>query len=203
MLIKTLEVGQLGTNCYVVMDETTLDCAVIDPGDEVNTIMDYLESNKLKCKYIFITHGHFDHTMATNALAEETGATVCIHDLDTRVQFENAQFCFSPPDGSILYSEGAVMKVGNLEFHVYETPGHSPGSVVLKCENALFTGDTLFRDSCGRTDLPGGDMDTLMRSLKKLANLEGAFEVYPGHMGASTLNYEREHNYYMTYSQNK
>ncbi len=202
MLIKTLEVGQMGTNCYVAIDETTMICAVIDPGDEVNTIMDYLEDNKLKCKYIFITHGHYDHTMAVNDLAAETGATVCIHDADTKVQVGSAPFAFSPPDGSVLYSEGAVMQVGLLDFEVIETPGHSPGSVVLKCENALFTGDTLFRDSCGRTDLPGGDMDTLMRSLKKLASLKGDFEVYPGHMGSSTLNYEREHNYYMSYSQN-
>lgn len=200
MLIKELEVGHLGTNCYIVTDEDTLECAVIDPGDESNTILDYIEENKLTCRYIFITHGHYDHTMAANAVAEETGATVCINDADTKAQLGTAQFAFIPPDGSILYAEGAVMRVGALEFHVIETPGHSPGGVTLRCGDVLFTGDTLFRDSCGRTDLPGGDMDVLMGSLKKLAMLEGDFEVYPGHMGATTLERERKFNYYMTYA---
>lgn len=198
MLIKDFQLGQIETNCYIVSDETSLECAVIDPGDESNTVLNYLEENKLKCRFIFLTHGHYDHTMAVEAVAEATGAKVCINERDTKATVGNAPFAFSPPDGSILYTDGAVMRVGDLEFHVIETPGHSPGSVTLRCENVLFTGDTLFRDSCGRTDLAGGDMDTLMRSLRKLGDLPGDYEVYPGHMDSTTLERERRFNYYMT-----
>ena len=202
MLIKDFQLGQLETNCYIVTDENTLECAVIDPGDESNTVLDYLEDNHLKCRFIFLTHGHYDHTMAVQAVAEETGAVVCINEKDTKANIGSAPFAYSPPDGSILYSEGAVMHVGSLDFHVIETPGHSPGSVTLRCENALFTGDTLFRDSCGRTDLPGGDMETLMKSLRRLAELPGDYEVYPGHMDSTTLERERRFNYYMNYAVN-
>ena len=200
MLIKDFQLGQLGTNCYIVTDENTLECAVIDPGDEVNTILDYLEDNNLKCRFIFLTHGHYDHTMAVNDLAAETGAKVCIHENDAKASIDNAPFTFCPPDGSILYAEGAVMHVGGLDFKVLETPGHSPGSVTLQCGDVLFTGDTLFMGSCGRTDLPGGDMNTLMRSLKRLAMLPGDYEVYPGHMDSSTLERERRFNYYLRYA---
>ena len=200
MLIKDFQLGQLETNCYIVTDEDTLECAVIDPGDESNTVLDYLEDHKLRCRFIFLTHGHYDHTMAVAALAEETGAAVCINERDTKATEENAPFAYSPPDGAILYSEGDVMRVGSLEFRVMETPGHSPGSVTLICGDALFTGDTLFRDSCGRTDLPGGDMNTLLRSLRRLAELPGDYEVYPGHMVSTTLERERRFNYYMRYA---
>ena len=200
MLIKTLPVGHLETNCYVVTDENTLECAVIDPGDESNTVLDYLESNKLKCKYIFLTHGHFDHTMAVNTVHKETGAVVCIHEKEINTDGKGGLYAFIPPQGTIHYKEGDVMKVGGLEFHVIETPGHTPGGVTLRCENTLFTGDTLFKDSCGRTDFPGGDMQTLMKSLRRLAELPGDYEVYPGHMDSTTLDRERRFNYYMKYA---
>ena len=196
MLIKSLTVGPIETNCYIVTDEDTLQCAVIDPGDESNTIMDYLEDNHLTAKYIFLTHGHFDHTTAVAAVQEETGAAVCIHRADVGV----GDYRFTPPAGAIFYGEGDTFTVGALTFRVIETPGHTPGGVCLLCENALFCGDTLFRDSCGRTDLPGGDMPTLMQSLKKLASLPGDYEVYPGHMESSTLDRERRFNYYMRYA---
>ena len=200
MLIKTLPLGQLETNCYIVTDEDSLCCAVIDPGDESNTVLDYLESNHLKCKYIFLTHGHFDHTMAVNAVHEETGATVCINEKDARADIPSAPYRFTPPDGSVFYKEGDEFRVGKLTFYVMETPGHTLGGVTLRCENALFTGDTLFRDSCGRTDFPGGDMNVLMSSLKKICALDGDYEVYPGHMDSSTLERERMFNYYCRYA---
>ncbi|MDL2300599.1 MBL fold metallo-hydrolase [Clostridiaceae bacterium OttesenSCG-928-D20] len=197
MLIKTLEVGHIITNCYIVTDENTLECAVIDPGDESGTILDYLEDNKLKCKYIFITHGHYDHTMAASAVSEETGAVICMNEKDSEASMNSAPFRFTPPEGSIFYKEGDSFQVGGLTFKILETPGHSPGGVTIICENALFTGDTLFRDSCGRADLPGGDMDVQLKSLKKLSDLEGDFEVYPGHMESTTLDRERRFNFYV------
>ena len=196
MLIKTLTVGQIETNCYVVTDEDTLQCAVIDPGDESNTIMDYLEEHHLTAKYIFLTHGHFDHTMAVNAVHDETGATVCMNKADAGT----GDYRFQPPAGSVWYGEGDSFQVGGLTFRVMETPGHTPGGVCLVCENALFCGDTLFRDSCGRTDLPGGDMGQMLRSLRRLHDLPGDYEVYPGHMDSSTLERERHFNYYMKYA---
>ena len=200
MLIKTLPVGYLGTNCYIVTDENTLKCAIVDPGADSNTILDYVESNKLATEAIFLTHGHFDHNMALDAVVEATGAPVYINKRDIHLgrhsMYNKSKTLIE--DGRVRwYAEGDVITVGSLDFHVLETPGHSPGSVTLKCESALFTGDTLFRDSCGRTDLEGGDMDTLLESLRRLAGLEGDFEVYPGHEETSTLNRERAFNYYM------
>lgn len=200
MLIKTLTVGQIETNCYIVTDEDTLECAVIDPGDESNAILDYLEEHHLKAKYIFLTHGHFDHTMAVAAVHEETGATVCMDRLDAGAVIENAPFRFNPPADTVWYKDGDVFRVGGLTFEVLETPGHTPGGVCLICGDAIFTGDTLFRDSCGRTDLEGGDMQALLKSLKRLGDLPGDYEVYPGHMDSTTLDRERRFNYYMRYA---
>lgn len=197
MLIKDLQLGQIQTNCYIVTDENTLECAVIDPGDESNEVLDYLETNHLKCRYIFLTHGHFDHTMAVNEVAAQTGATVCMNEKDLDTCANDIYFRFVPPEGTIYYKEGDEFKVGSLVFHVLETPGHTPGGVTLMCENALFTGDTLFRDSCGRTDFPGGSMEVQLKSLKRLYDLPGDYEVYPGHMSSTTLERERRYNYYM------
>ncbi len=114
-----------------------------------------------------------------------------MNEKDSNVTIGTAPFRFSPPEGTVFYSEGDIVKVGGLEFHVMETPGHTPGGVTLRCGDALFTGDTLFAGSCGRTDFPGGDLDALMRSLKRICDIEGDFEVYPGHMQSSTLERER------------
>ena len=195
MLIKTLPVGQLETNCYVVTDEAALRCAVIDPGDESNTILDYLEENHLRCEAILLTHGHFDHVGAVAAVAEETGAKVYMCRWDDLHGLE-AHLPFTLPAGGAYYGEGDVVEVGSLRFEVIATPGHTPGSVCLRCGEALFTGDTLFRGSCGRTDLPGGSMEEELQSLKKLCLLPGDYEVYPGHMDATTLDRERTLNYY-------
>ena len=198
MLIKKIQVGHIETNCYVVSDEKTLDCAVIDPGDESNTILDYIEENKLVCGHIFITHGHFDHTMAMEAVKGETGAVVYILERDAEIAREHNR---SLSDGDfVFYKEGDVIKVGGLEFRVMETPGHTPGGVTLICENSLFTGDTLFKDSCGRTDFKEGDMQVMQQSLRSLAMLDGDYDVYPGHMDSTTLERERRFNYYMRYA---
>ena len=196
MLIKTLPVGQLETNCYVVTNESTLECVVIDPGDESNTILDYIESNHLKCTAIMITHGHYDHTGAADAVAEETGATVYMNSRDDARVIESRQLPYRLPENGINYDDGDIIDAAGLRFEIIATPGHTPGGVTIKCEDCLFTGDTLFRGSLGRTDLDGGDMDKELASLKKLCSLEGDYEVYPGHMGSTTLQRERSFNYY-------
>ena len=177
MIIKCFPVGHLETNCYIVTDEETKLAAAVDPGDESNVILDYLEENRITLKEILLTHGHYDHTGAVEA--EGPG--------------ESFRF-YSPLGGIGTYAEGDEIPVGGLTFRVLETPGHSPGSVSLVCGPALFCGDTLFRDSAGRTDLPGGDLDTEMASLKRLALLPGDYEVYPGHMDGTTLDRERSVN---------
>ncbi len=203
MLIKTLPVGHLETNCYVVTDEDTLNCAVIDPGEESNTILDYIESNHLKCKVIMITHGHFDHVGAVNAVAEETGAKVYMNKKDDARYDESGYMRFQLPEGGAYYDQGDVVELDSLRFEIFATPGHTRGGVSIRCQNALFTGDTLFKGSCGRTDFPGGDMDEELRSLKKLCQLKGDYEVYPGHMDPSTLERERQFNYYCRVAMDK
>ena len=194
MLIKGFSVGQLGTNCYVVTDETTLCCAVIDPGAESGTILNYIDDNRLRPQAIFITHGHYDHTGAVASVYEATGATVYIHALDVNAEGVDDEMRYRGGDELRFYKEGDVIPVGKLEFHVMETPGHSRGSVTLRCEDALFTGDTLFRGSCGRTDFPGSSGVAMMGSLRRLASLEGDYEVYPGHMDPTSLERERRFN---------
>ncbi len=194
MLIKCFSVGQLGTNCYVVTDEKTLCCAVIDPGAESGTILNYIDDNGLRPQAIFITHGHYDHTGAVASVYEATGATVYIHALDVNAEGMDDEMRYKGGDELRFYKEGDVIPVGNLEFRVMETPGHSRGSVTLRCEDALFTGDTLFRGSCGRTDFPGSSAVAMIGSLRRLASLEGDYEVYPGHMDSTSLERERRFN---------
>ena len=203
MLIKSFILGAYETNCYIVTDEKTRECAVIDPGADASTVLDYLEDNRLDCRCILLTHGHFDHTGAVEDVREETGCAVYVHSKDNGVTVGGGYYAFEAPEGAIFYKEGDIVAVGGIRFAVMETPGHTPGSVTLLCaeegsgDQALFTGDTLFRDSCGRTDFPGGSVDAMLSSLKRLAMLEGDYEVYPGHMDASTLDRERRYNYFV------
>ena len=203
MLIKTLALGPLETNCYIVTDETSLESAVIDPGGDASILLDYLEDNHLSVRFVLLTHGHFDHVGAVPDVLEETGAALCMHKNDDGVSIGGDYYEFTAPEGTQFYKEGDVVSVGSLSFTVLETPGHTPGSVCLLCtetgsgDRALFSGDTLFRDSCGRTDFPMGSDADMLRSLKRLAELPGDCEVYPGHGFSTTLDRERSVNYFM------
>ena len=200
MEIKTLAVGQLETNCYVIIDEENRVCAIVDPGDESNVILNFVEELKLSPRAIFITHGHYDHTMVADELAMEWDVPVYIHEKEVATGHGFHRYQYAAKENIRHYKEGDKIQVGNLTVHVMETPGHSPGSVVLQVESSLFTGDTLFRDGCGRTDLPGGDMDTLMRSLGRIYRLKGVEDVYPGHAEATTLERERRFNHYLKHA---
>ena len=201
MLIKTITVGHLEANCYVVTDESTLLSAVIDPGDEANSISDYIEDNHLKPQAIFLTHGHHDHFRAAASVSEECGnIPIYLHKNDVAPGPKHEFYRFTPTETTRTYQEGDTFSIGSMTFRVIETPGHSDGSVCLICGDVMFTGDTLFHSSCGRTDLPGGDMDKLMDTLRKLYRLEGEYEIYPGHMDPTSLDKERHFNYYLRYA---
>lgn len=197
MLIKTLEVGYLQTNCYIVTDENTLECAVIDPGADAGHIATYLEDNKLKPRAILLTHGHFDHCMGVNDLAEELDLPVYMNEKDLGREIGNNYWTFDPPEDTRFVKEGDEIQVGGLTFRVIECPGHTPGGLTYQVENCLFTGDTLFRLSCGRYDFPASSSVELTLSLTKLRDLEGDYEVYPGHEAPTTLEFERRFNPYV------
>ena len=198
MKIKVLPVGELGTNCYILEDEDSKLAALIDPGDEAGRILEQVEKDGMQVKYILLTHGHYDHTTAVPELHEKLPeAEIYIHQADSHGAGGRLFPLASQVDDLLLYDEGDVLKLGGLTIEVMSTPGHSLGSVVLKVEDVLFTGDTLFAGSCGRTDLRGGNYEQMLASLKRLALLEGDYHVLPGHDVASTLERERKSNYYM------
>ena len=198
MTIKTLQVGPIMTNCYLLSDETAGVCALIDPGDEAPRALDMVARSGCQLQYILLTHGHYDHTGAVGELQAKWPETPVY--LNRRDVYADActQQLFPLLSGDVRdYDEGDTVAVGGLTVTVLATPGHSEGSVTLRCQDALFCGDTLFAGSCGRTDFPGGSMEKMMASLRRLGQLEGDLRVLPGHMEASTLDRERRWNPYL------
>ena len=203
MNIKTLQVGPIGTNCYLLIDEKTKLCAVIDPGGDADRILAALRKLDVQVSHILLTHGHYDHTGAVADLRARW-PQVPVY-LNRRDQYEGdayLQQLFPPVAGTRSYNEGDTIAVGGLTLSVLATPGHSEGGVTLRCGDALFCGDTLFAGSCGRTDFPGGSVKKIMASLKRLGSLEGDLTVYPGHMEPSTLERERAWNPYLRQAMN-
>ena len=192
--IKTLPLGAYQTNCYLVWNESADTCVVIDPGYQPETVLAEAERLGKKIAAIFLTHGHFDHVGAVRELAAETDCPVYLHEADLSMP---PQMTAGPLYYTNLYKEGDFVEAAGLSFKVLHTPGHTPGSVCLMCENAMFSGDTLFWGSCGRTDLPGGNWGVIQKSLKRLASLSGDYDVYPGHGDATRLSFERKYNPYM------
>ena len=195
MEVKVLQVGPIGTNCYILEDEKARAAAIIDPGDEAGRILQVIEDDGVDVKYILLTHGHYDHTTAVPQLHKAlTQAEIYIHRADAN----GAGSQLFPLAGQIpdlkFYDEGDTLALGDMTIQVLHTPGHSKGSVTLKVGDVLFCGDTLFAGSCGRTDLAGGSYAEIMASLKKLGQLPGDYHVCPGHDVTSTLERERRSN---------
>ena len=199
MHIRTIPVGRLQTNCYVVTDPETKYAAVIDPGDEGHLIQQYLEDEGITPKAVFLTHGHYDHTTAADDLSLEWDIPVYISLGDVSNDSRPNPHLYKPAGDTRFWKEGDEIGIGNLRFQVLATPGHSHGSVCLLVEDCLFTGDTLFRDDCGRTDLTNGNSDLMAKSLARIDKLSptGNLEIYPGHAEATTLERERRFNYYL------
>lgn len=201
MGISVLCLGQIGTNCYIFRREGGYKCGVVDPGDQGEQVARWLVEKGLEAEAVLLTHGHFDHILGIPGLREEwPDLPVYCHPADLGEGDTTSLFGQRFPTvrsfGDITpYREGDVVNVAGIAVEVLETPGHTPGSVTLRAENVLFTGDTLFAGSMGRTDFPGGDEGEIMRSLKRLGELEGDYQVLPGHEGRSTLERERSGNY--------
>jgi glyoxylase-like metal-dependent hydrolase (beta-lactamase superfamily II) len=196
--VNRFVVGPLGTNCYIVHDKRLMKGAIIDPGDSDPGISEYIRDNGIEVEYILNTHGHADHIKA-NAFY---GYPVMMHELDEpclRDPARNLSFLsgtrIEPVNAGKLLKDGDIIELGGLELEVIHTPGHTPGGICIKAEEVLFSGDTLFYEGIGRTDIPGGDHELLMRSIKeKLMTLPGETRVLPGHGPETTIEHERENN---------
>ena len=191
--ITTLALGAYQTNCYILHREGT-SCVVIDPGYEPARILSQTEKMGLTVEAILLTHGHFDHVGAVRDLAADTGCAVYIHEAELTMP---PAFTNGPLYYTHNYNEGDVLALAGLTLTVMHTPGHTPGGVCLLVEDHLFCGDTLFAGSCGRTDLPGGSMATLMQSLTRLRELNDSITIHPGHGGSSTMAAEKSYNPYL------
>ncbi|HVF12821.1 MAG TPA: MBL fold metallo-hydrolase [Actinomycetota bacterium] len=202
-IFEHMVVGPLQCNCYIVGDDQTKEAIVIDPGEDADRIVVALASHELKVKAIVATHAHFDHILGADLLRQSTGAPFYIHSQDqpllewvgpSMVIFLGVQGVQAPETDGTL-DDGDQLSAGSVKLEVLHTPGHSPGSICLLApDQVLFSGDTLFAQGIGRTDLPGGDSDQLLTSIKQRLFALGEVPVLPGHGPATTLDRERSSN---------
>ena len=200
--IHTLPLGAYQTNTYIVFDSESSRCAIIDPGYESQTILKKVASLGLTVDAILLTHGHFDHVGAVLEIQKATSCAIWMNQGDyspARHPLRGMMYPLADTTAAEinLCEEGEQIRAGGLTFTTLETPGHTWGSVCYLCADALFSGDTLFAGSCGRTDRPGGDWATITQSLGRLREIEADLRVFPGHGGSSTLNIEKTTNPYL------
>lgn len=205
--MKTIVLGIVQTNCYIISNGNTKEAIVIDPADDAMKIEQYLKANDLACKGILLTHGHFDHIMAAKELSEDTQAKIYAHEEEVKL-LQDAQMnasahirreCILTPD--VMLKDQEVLTLAGFTVKVIHTPGHTGGGVCyyFSGHGVLISGDTLFREDIGRSDVPTGDGKKLVESiLNKLMILEDSVKVYPGHGESTTIGYERDNNIYLT-----
>ncbi|MCU0476300.1 MAG: MBL fold metallo-hydrolase [Anaerolineae bacterium] len=205
-VIHTLTLGLVETNCYLIADTDTGDCIMIDPVDEPQTLLDHIAQHGWTLRLVLATHGHFDHVLASKAVVEASGAPFYIHAADLfwienlperGLRWIGQPFPEAATPTRLLTDAPEVITVGSISLHTLFTPGHAPGHIAYHwpAQNLVFSGDALFKGSIGRTDLPGSDYETLMRSIfDKLLTLGDDTKVLPGHGGATTIGVERRTN---------
>lgn len=212
MNVQAFTVGKLFTNCYVVACEKTGEAIIIDPGFddrfEAEKILKIIDEDALTLKFIVNTHGHPDHTCGNGIVKDKFHLPISIHKDDAHMLGELGKtiakffgFDSSSPSADILLDNGDNVKFGRVTLKVMHTPGHSPGSISLLGEKEIFTGDTLFAGSIGRTDLPQSSEASMKLSLKKLTNLLNELVVYPGHGPATTIYEEKRNNPFLQWLQ--
>ena len=202
--LKRLSVGPLSANCYILWDDADKNAVIIDPGDDKEIIIKHIDREGLTVKYIILTHAHYDHLNATAEIKKYTGAMVAIHKLDAagltdKTVSLSAYTGYGDEQGEadILLEEGDELVAGSIEAKIIHTPGHSVGGICVLVGDILFSGDTLFKQSIGRTDFPGGSFSQLISSIKeKLYILPGDTHVYPGHGLSTTIAEEIKLNPY-------
>lgn len=199
--IQIYHVTPLATNCCYLVDEATGKSAVSDPGDKSDKLLAQIEKDGGKLDYVLLTHGHYDHICYAKQLADKFGAKIVTGKNNSEF-VRNANINgtkwqgipFTPFSADVLLEDGETFLLGNTEIKYLYTPGHTSGCGVYLFDDIMISGDTLFRESYGRTDLPTGDDNNMIRSFKKLKELDGDYQVVPGHGPLTTLAYERQHN---------
>ena len=191
-------------NCYLVCHEETKEAFLVDPGAYGARQSEYIKSQGVNLRYILLTHGHYDHIMGVRQFKEDFGAEVVIHENDEECLISPIKSLaithalnFPKTEADICLKDGNRLAFGGTEIEVIHTPGHTKGSVCYKIGDMLFTGDTLFKGTVGRTDFPGGSYKEIIESVNRLGALVGDYKVYPGHEGVTTLENERRNNPYM------
>ena len=202
MKVISEKFGSMDNNCSLIIDEKTNQSALVDCNEFSKKMIDMIGDTDLK--YILLTHGHFDHIIGVKSVKEKYGAQVVISKEDEPMlnssKLSLAVFCNAPQnnvDADIIVKDGDEITLGEIKIKVMATPGHTSGSVCYIAENCIFSGDTLFYCSCGRTDFPSGSPEQMMSSLQKLKALDGDYKVYTGHNNLTTLDFERKNNPYM------
>lgn len=202
MKVISEKFGSMDNNCCLIIDEKTNQSALVDCNEFSQKMIDMIGDTDLK--YILLTHGHFDHIIGVKSVKEKYGAQVVISKEDEPMlnssKLSLAVFCNAPQnnvDADIIVKDGDEITLGKTKIKVMATPGHTSGSVCYIAENCIFSGDTLFYCSCGRTDFPSGSPEQMMSSLQKLKALDGDYKVYTGHNNLTTLDFERKNNPYM------
>lgn len=202
MIVKKYIAGPIDANNYLVADEKSKEAVLIDCSEHVQKILDDVKELGLKVKYILLTHGHFDHVMGVNSMKKALGAEVLINQKDEK-QLEMTQtilrtfgiFIDKNPEYDRYIDKNTKLKIGDIPIKIFETPGHTEGGLCYLIDGKLFSGDTLFRNYVGRTDLPGGNYAKLENSIKNiLYKLPDDTEVFPGHNEMTTIGYEKKHN---------
>lgn len=202
MLVKSSSFGNMDNNCYLIVDEKTNKSALVDCSEYSEKMINLIGDTDLE--YILLTHGHCDHIAGAKQIKEKYNAKIVIAANDEPMlhsgRLSLAVFIGgeqNDADADVIIKDNDKIILGNIEITVISTPGHTKGSVCYLADNSLFSGDTLFYCSCGRTDFPSGSVEEMMNSLKRLKNLEGDYTVYTGHGSHTTLNFERKNNPYM------